>query len=122
MFSALLNPIVLSELQPLSFHPIIKPNPLLSIGKAKAARYLFCPDSEFKYYSYLWHNLSIKQIYRTYNMKQYNFDETIERRGTNCVKFDLLKKEFGNEHLIPLWVADMDFRTPDFIVDAIKKR
>ena len=44
-------------------------------------------------------------------MKQYNFDETIERRGTNCVKFDLLKKEFGNEHLIPLWVADMDFRT-----------
>ena len=114
--------IVLSELQPLSFHPIIKLNPLLSIGKAKAGRYLFCPDSEFKYYSYLWHNLSIKQIYRTYNMKQYNFDETIERRGTNCVKFDLLKKEFGNEHLIPLWVADMDFRTPDFIVDAIKKR
>lgn len=55
-------------------------------------------------------------------MKQYNFDEVIERRGTNCVKFDLLKERFGAENLTPLWVADMDFRTPDFIVDAIKKR
>ena len=55
-------------------------------------------------------------------MKQYNFDEIIERRGTNCVKYDLLKKDFGNENLVPLWVADMDFRTPDFIVNAIKKR
>ena len=52
-------------------------------------------------------------------MKQYNFDEIIERRGTNCVKYDLLKKDFGNENLVPLWVADMDFRTPDFIVNAI---
>ena len=55
-------------------------------------------------------------------MKQYNFDEIIERRGTNCVKFDNLKERFGNENLVPLWVADMDFRTPDFIVNAIKKR
>lgn len=55
-------------------------------------------------------------------MKHYNFDEVIERRGTNCVKFDQLKERFGDENLIPLWVADMDFRTPDFIVDAIRKR
>lgn len=55
-------------------------------------------------------------------MKHYNFDEVIERRGTNCVKFDLLKERFGAENLTPLWVADMDFRTPDFIVNAIKKR
>ena len=55
-------------------------------------------------------------------MKQYNFDEVIERRGTNCIKHDLLKERFGDEKLIPLWVADMDFRTPDFIVEAIKKR
>ena len=48
-------------------------------------------------------------------MKQYNFDEIIERRGTNCVKYDLLKKDFGNENLVPLWVADMDFRTPDLL-------
>ena len=35
-------------------------------------------------------------------MKQYNFDEIIERRGTNCVKYDLLKKDFGNENLVPV--------------------
>lgn len=52
----------------------------------------------------------------------YDFDEKIERRGTGCVKYDLLPSEFGREGLIPLWVADMDFRTPDFITDAIRRR
>jgi cystathionine beta-lyase len=51
-----------------------------------------------------------------------NFDELIDRRNTNCLKVDLLNERFGNADLIPLWVADMDFRTPDFIVDAIRKR
>lgn len=55
-------------------------------------------------------------------MKQYNFDEVIERRGTDCIKYDLLNERYGNDRLIPLWVADMDFRTPDFIIDALKKR
>ena len=55
-------------------------------------------------------------------MKSYNFDEIAERKGTNCVKYDMLKEYFGNGNLIPLWVADMDFRTPEFIIDAIKKR
>ena len=32
-------------------------------------------------------------------MKQYNFDEIIERRGTNCVKYDLLKEDFGTRTL-----------------------
>lgn len=55
-------------------------------------------------------------------MKQYNFDEAINRKGTNCVKVDMLEEYFGNANLTPLWVADMDFRTPGFIIDAIKKR
>jgi cystathionine beta-lyase len=55
-------------------------------------------------------------------MNDYNFDEIIDRRGTNCVKYDTLKEYFGNDDLIPLWVADMDFRTPDFILDTLKKR
>lgn len=55
-------------------------------------------------------------------MKHYNFDEVIERRGTNCVKFDAVKERTGGKDLLPLWVADMDFRTPDFIVNALKKR
>lgn len=63
-----------------------------------------------------------KNLLNQDKMKQYNFDEVIERRGTNCIKYDAIKERYGNENLIPLWVADMDFRTPDFIVNAIKKR
>ena len=55
-------------------------------------------------------------------MKQYNFDEIVDRRGTNCIKVDALKARYGNPDLTPLWVADMDFRTPDFIVNALKER
>lgn len=55
-------------------------------------------------------------------MKIYNFDELIDRTNTNCIKYDARKAFFGNADVLPLWVADMDFRTPDFIVDAIKKR
>jgi cystathionine beta-lyase len=55
-------------------------------------------------------------------MKIYDFDEIINRKGANCIKYDLLKERFGDEDLLPLWVADMDFRTPDFIIDALMKR
>ncbi|MEZ4694709.1 MAG: PatB family C-S lyase [Aliarcobacter sp.] len=50
---------------------------------------------------------------------KYNFDEEINRKNTNCAKWDGLKKYFGYEDLNPLWVADMDFKTPAFINDAI---
>ncbi len=52
----------------------------------------------------------------------YNFDEIIDRKGTNAVKLERCKALFGTEDVLPLWVADMDFRTPDFILDAIEKR
>jgi len=52
----------------------------------------------------------------------YNFDEIVPRENTDCVKYDIRKMFFGTEDVLPLWVADMDFRTPDFIIDAIKKR
>ncbi|MDR3260549.1 MAG: PatB family C-S lyase [Tannerella sp.] len=55
-------------------------------------------------------------------MKVYDFDEIIERRGTDSLKYDGLEKRFGRSDLMPLWVADMDFRTPDFIVNALKER
>ena len=55
-------------------------------------------------------------------MKIYNFDEIIDRTNTNCIKYDARTAFFGTDKLLPLWVADMDFRTPDFIVDAIKER
>ena len=52
----------------------------------------------------------------------YNFDEIIPRNGTRSVKFGLRKEKFGRTDLLPMWVADMDFRTPGFITDAVKKR
>ena len=55
-------------------------------------------------------------------MKTYDFDKIIERRGTGAVKTDALKKVYGKEDLIPLWVADMEFETPDFIVEALRER
>ncbi len=55
-------------------------------------------------------------------MKKYNFDEIVPREGTNCIKYDWREMVFKSDDVLPLWVADMDFRTPDFIVNAIKKR
>ena len=52
----------------------------------------------------------------------YNFDELIDRRGFSTYKTDLATKVFGTADLLPLWVADMDFRTPDFIMNAINER
>lgn len=51
-----------------------------------------------------------------------NFDEIIDRKNTSCAKYDALDVYFGEENLQPLWVADMDFKTPDVINDAIIKR
>jgi cystathionine beta-lyase len=55
-------------------------------------------------------------------MKKYNFDEIVPREGTNCLKYDAREMFFKSKEVLPLWVADMDFKTPDFIVEAIKKR
>jgi len=53
---------------------------------------------------------------------QYNFDEIIERTGTNSLKYDGKKRYFGTDDVLPMWVADMDFRSPDFIINALKNR
>ena len=52
----------------------------------------------------------------------YNFDEIIDRRNTGAVKVERCKALYGSEDVLPLWVADMDFRTPDFIIEAIRER
>ncbi len=52
---------------------------------------------------------------------KYNFDEYINRKNTNCVKYDGLKRYFNIEDAKPMWVADMDFKTPNFILEDIKK-
>ena len=48
----------------------------------------------------------------------YNFDEIITRRGSNCIKWD----EAEDPDIIPLWVADMDFHVYPGIVEALRKR
>jgi cystathionine beta-lyase len=53
---------------------------------------------------------------------RWNFDEPVPREGTNCIKYDLRKETFGFADIIPMWVADMDFKTPDFIINALSER
>lgn len=53
---------------------------------------------------------------------KYNFDEIIDRRGTDSVKWDGVQERWGRNDLTPMWVADMDFRTAPFVIEALKKR
>ena len=50
----------------------------------------------------------------------YDFDRIIERKGTNSVKYDGDKAQVDG--MIPMWVADMDFQTSSYILDAISER
>ena len=52
----------------------------------------------------------------------YDFDTPVERRGTDSLKFDSAEAHHRSPDLLSLWVADMDFRTPDEVVDAIVER
>ena len=53
---------------------------------------------------------------------KYDFDKLVDRTGSNDVKHEELQTIWGRTDLLPLWVADMDFETPAFITDALKKR
>lgn len=55
-------------------------------------------------------------------MKTYDFDKIIERRGTGALKYDALQERYGDAGLLPLWVADMDFETPPFVTEALRRR
>ncbi|MBP3822604.1 MAG: PatB family C-S lyase [Bacteroidaceae bacterium] len=52
----------------------------------------------------------------------YDFDRIIDRTGSGDVKHSKLKEFFGRDDLLPLWVADMEFATPPFIIDALRRR
>ena len=52
----------------------------------------------------------------------YDFDKTIERRGSNSVKWDAMVAFFGEKDVLPMWVADMDFQTPPFVINAIQQQ
>lgn len=51
-----------------------------------------------------------------------NFDEIINRRGTDCLKYDFAVRRGMPEDVLPLWVADMDFKTSSYVEDAVIER
>lgn len=52
---------------------------------------------------------------------KYNFDEILDRRGTDSVKYDDLYRNFGRTDILPMWVADMDFRAAPPILRAARE-
>jgi len=50
---------------------------------------------------------------------QYNFDDIIDRNGQHSAKYEERQKKFGTQDVIPLWVADMDFKAPQPVIDAL---
>jgi len=52
----------------------------------------------------------------------YDFNSILKRRGTKSAKWDNLKKQFGRDDLLPLWIADMDFLASPAIMDALENR
>jgi len=48
----------------------------------------------------------------------FNFDEIVDRTQTPCEKWD----KYKNQDIIPAWVADMDFKSPPCVIDALQKR
>lgn len=52
----------------------------------------------------------------------YDFNKIIDRSGSGDLKHEVLEERYGRGDLLPLWVADMDFETPQFITDALRSR
>ncbi len=53
---------------------------------------------------------------------KYNFDEIISRKNSDCLKYDKLQEMFGTDDALSMWIADMDFRTPPFVIEALRRR
>lgn len=53
---------------------------------------------------------------------KYNFDKVHDRRNTNSLKFDFAIERGKPADILPLWVADMDFRAPDEVLSALKEK
>lgn len=53
---------------------------------------------------------------------KYDFNKVIKRTNTNCFKWDLAPAVFKNSGVLPMWVADMDFKSPPEVIAALKSR
>ena len=54
--------------------------------------------------------------------KNLNFDEVISRKNTDCLKYDFAERRGMPKDVLPLWVADMDFKTSSYVEDAVIER
>ncbi len=52
---------------------------------------------------------------------KYDFDKIVNRENTNCLKYDFKKERGYNQDVMPLWIADMDFKTADEIIEGVNK-
>ncbi len=52
---------------------------------------------------------------------KYNFDEIIDRKGTNCLKYDFASERGKPKGVLPLWIADMDFKAPDIVLERLSE-
>ncbi|MBT4576473.1 MAG: cystathionine beta-lyase, partial [Candidatus Cloacimonetes bacterium] len=50
------------------------------------------------------------------------FDKIVDRKNTKCYKWDYNKEIFGKEDLLSMWVADMDFKAPEEVLEILQKR
>ena len=53
---------------------------------------------------------------------KYDFDTVVDRSKNNAAKYDERIKKFGTDKVIPLWIADMDFKAPQPVIDALTAR
>lgn len=53
---------------------------------------------------------------------KYNFDEIVSRKNNFSAKYDELGAKYGRDDLVPMWIADMDFRTAEPIIEAMRNR
>ncbi|NLN48313.1 MAG: pyridoxal phosphate-dependent aminotransferase [Clostridiales bacterium] len=51
-----------------------------------------------------------------------NLDTLVDRKNTDCVKWDALQEVYGRDDVLPLWIADMDFKSSPKIIEALIKR
>lgn len=53
---------------------------------------------------------------------EYNFEQPVDRAGTNCIKWDRRKGKFQEEDVLPMWIADTDFSCPKEVMEALSDR
>lgn len=51
-----------------------------------------------------------------------NFDDIVDRTNTDSIKWNKLDEMYGSEDLLPMWIADMDFKSPKAVIEAMKDR